>query len=250
MDVTPDAPETDERCRNIERGAKLIAVMPTNFSVVLQMPRGNLETIYPRALVLAGIRRYIEKKDYKSAYLACRNHRVDMNILHDYAPQQFLENVESVIFQLQKVGHIDLLLSQLREEDVAATMYLETLAAKNRTMQTDGDTPQGPISSLQKAQPPQSKVNRICDAFLQVLQTRYATNLQNVITANLCKSPPDIEAGLEVIADLNKSKPDLVEAAVEHICFLADVNKIYDCALGIYDLHLALLIAQQSQKVT
>jgi elongator complex protein 1 len=36
---------------------------------------------------------------------------------------------------------------------------------------------------------------------------------------------------------------------VEHICFLADSNQLYDHALGIYDLDVALLVAQQSQKV-
>jgi len=39
------------------------------------------------------------------------------------------------------------------------------------------------------------------------------------------------------------------ERAAEHICFLADVNQLYDHALGIYELDVALLIAQQSQKV-
>ena len=37
--------------------------------------------------------------------------------------------------------------------------------------------------------------------------------------------------------------------AVEHICFLVDVNKLYDNALGLYDINLTLLVAQQSQKV-
>ena len=41
---------------------------------------------------------------------------------------------------------------------------------------------------------------------------------------------------------------DQVDEVVEHICFLADVNRLYDNALGIYDLRLTLLIAQQSQK--
>lgn len=41
---------------------------------------------------------------------------------------------------------------------------------------------------------------------------------------------------------------DQVDATVEHICFLADVNRLYDSALGLYDLRLTLLIAQQSQK--
>lgn len=37
--------------------------------------------------------------------------------------------------------------------------------------------------------------------------------------------------------------------AVEHLCFLVDVNKLYDNALGLYDINLTLLVAQQSQKV-
>jgi elongator complex protein 1 len=114
LEIPLDEPEKDERCRSIERGAKLVAVMPTTFSLVLQMPRGNLETIYPRALVLAGIRRSISAKDYKTAFFACRGQRVDMNILHDYAPQQFMSNVLLFCKQLKKAEHIDQFLSQLR----------------------------------------------------------------------------------------------------------------------------------------
>jgi len=88
--------------------------MPTIYSVVLQMPRGNLETIYPRALVVAAIRRSIEDERYDEAFLACRNQRVDMNILHDHDPERFLASVPKVIAQIKKVEHIDLFLSQLR----------------------------------------------------------------------------------------------------------------------------------------
>jgi len=112
--VPADEPEKDERCRSIERGARLVTVMPSAYSVVLQMPRGNLETIYPRAMVVAGIRRSIESKDYRTAFLTCRNQRVDMNILHDHAPSQFLENIDLFVRQLKKVEHIDLFLSTLK----------------------------------------------------------------------------------------------------------------------------------------
>lgn len=94
-----------------------------------------------------------------------------------------------------------------------------------------------------------SKVDRICDAFLATLESKFTTNLQNVISAHVCKSPPDIRAGLRVISKLHQDRPELADTAVEHICFLADVNQVYDQALGLYDLDLALLVAQQSQKV-
>jgi elongator complex protein 1 len=43
--------------RRVERGALAVAACPSSMSLVLQMPRGNLETVYPRALVLAVVRR-------------------------------------------------------------------------------------------------------------------------------------------------------------------------------------------------
>lgn len=47
-----------------------------------------------------------------------------------------------------------------------------------------------------------SKVNRICDGFLATLEKRVDTNLHNLITAHVCKSPPDLEAGLRLGARL------------------------------------------------
>ena len=239
LEIPPDTPESDERCRSIERGARLVTVMPSIFALVLQMPRGNLETIHPRALVLAGIRDNISKKDYKNAFLACRNQRVDMNILHDHATQQFLSNVGLFIDQVKKVEYIDLFLSQLREEDVSANMYKETLPGGEYSQDLPG---------LEHSEGKTSKVNRICNAFLEALKGRTSTHFQNVVTAHVCKAPPDLDAGLTQIAGLRSKNSDLVDAAIEHICFLADVNRLYDNALGLYDLELALLVAQQSQK--
>lgn len=88
--------------------------MPTFANLVLQMPRGNLETIYPRAMVVAGIRKLIEDKNYKKAFTICRTQRVDMNILYDHAPEQFLLNVPLFIDQVRKITYIDLFLSSLR----------------------------------------------------------------------------------------------------------------------------------------
>lgn len=132
-----------------------------------------------------------------------------------------------------------------REEDVTQTMYKETrvLAGENAT-----HIPNGTITTPQNPAVATSKVNRICDAVLDVLKSRTATNLQNIITANVCKSPPALDDGLLVVARLMKEDSAMADKAVEHICFLADVNRLYENALGLYDLDLALLVAQQSQK--
>jgi len=49
--------EQEWETRRIERGALAVVACPSSMSLVLQMPRGNLETVYPRPLVLAVIRR-------------------------------------------------------------------------------------------------------------------------------------------------------------------------------------------------
>jgi elongator complex protein 1 len=114
MEIPPDDPEKDERCRSIERGARLVTAMPTNMSLVLQMPRGNLETIFPRAMVVAGIRKLIEALDYERAFAFCRTQRVDMNILYDHKPEQFLANTGLFLEKVRDTSNIDLFLSSLR----------------------------------------------------------------------------------------------------------------------------------------
>lgn len=245
LEVPSEEPEKDERCRRIERGARIVTIIPSACSLVLQMPRGNLETIYPRALVLAGVRESIRNKDYKKALLTCRTHRVDMNILHDYMPEQFMCNVEGFVKQVGTTEYMDLFLSSLSEDNVSETIYRDTLGPSDKPV-VNGTLVENPgqISSLGR-----SKVNKVCDAILQVLQKQSPPRLQNIVTAHVCKNPPDLEAGLKLLSNLSLEKDqESLEQAVEHICFLADVNQLYDSALGIYDLDVALLVAQQSQK--
>ena len=46
--------------RRVERGSRIVTVIPTSMSLVLQMPRGNLETINPRPLVLKVVKQEID----------------------------------------------------------------------------------------------------------------------------------------------------------------------------------------------
>ncbi|CCC07246.1 unnamed protein product [Sordaria macrospora k-hell] len=241
LDVPLDDPETDERCRSIERGGRLVTAMPSRMSIVLQMPRGNLETIYPRAMVLAGIRQLVEQKEYGAAFATCRTQRVDMNLLYDHRPEQFLENVGLFLDQVKNAADIDLFLSTLKEEDVTQTMYRNTKAGVVTA------TTQQPVAALATA-PKTSKINTICDAVLHSLKAKKSANLQNIITAHVCKNPPALSDGLQVVASLMEEDETLAERAVEHICFLVDINKLYDHALSLYNLELTLLVAQQSQR--
>lgn len=122
-------------------------------------------------------------------------------------------------------------------------MYQDTKRAKTQSnnIPTEQETP---LTS----KPTGPKANIVCNAILGNLQSRKATHLQNIITAHVCKVPPALDDGLTLVAGLMKENEKLAEKAVEHICFLVDVNRLYENALGLYNLELALLVAQQSQR--
>ena len=88
------------------------------------------------------------------------------------------------------------------EEDVSETLYKDTLKAPKADITQPGLVAPSPSKG--------SKVNRICDAFLSTLEKRLDTNLHNLITAHVCKSPPDLESGLQLVARLRGSYGTLV----------------------------------------
>lgn len=255
MQVPSDTPEVDERCRSIERGARIVTVIPSIYAVVLQMPRGNLETIYPRVLVVSGIRQHIRQGDYLAAFLACQTHQVDLNILHDYDPERFLSQIATFIDQLKKPSRVDEFLSKLKDEDVTETLYRDTL----KTGTTAGLPAPADQTRKQVGDKKTSKVNRIADAFIPILSSKASSSpnsannntnhLQNLITAHVSKRPADLDAALTLVATLLQTSPSEADAAISHLCFLTpDTNRLFDAALALYDLQLTLLVAQNAQR--
>lgn len=59
-DETQAPMPTDWEKRRVERGSKIVVAVPSSMSLVLQMPRGNLETINPRPLVMAVVRQDLD----------------------------------------------------------------------------------------------------------------------------------------------------------------------------------------------
>lgn len=236
----PDGiPEIDERCRAIERGARVVTVIPSSYAVILQMSRGNLETIYPRVMVLGGIRDHIRNLEYRKAFTVCQTHQVDLNLLYDYDSQLWQSNVERFVDELKKPSRIDEFIQKMKDEDVTKTIYREP--EKKEPLGNDLHRVISPAPQLQK-------VNSICDALIDILQKRSAEFQQNIITALVCKRPPQIAAALMMVSSLRQMSQEEADVAVAHLCFLTDNNRLYDAALGLYDLELTLLVAQNSQR--
>lgn len=105
----------------MERGSKIVTVV--NDNVILQMPRGNLETIQPRALTLHTAGSLICKCDYKRLFQLFRKHRINMNLIVDHQPQTFLLNVARFVQQINDPNDISLFLSELTDVDVTRGIY-------------------------------------------------------------------------------------------------------------------------------
>ena len=161
-----------------------------------------------------------------------RAHRVDLNLLHDHCPTAFLERVPEILAQIHHVDHINLLLSNLRNEDVTQSLYRPWDASTR-----------APMAHLD------TKVNQICDRFLEAMQAadeRYY--LSSILTAHVRKVPADYESGLRVLLKYMHTDMALAEEACKYIIFLVSADQLYKVALGMYDLSLALMIAQQSPR--
>merc|ERR1712166_1252482 len=64
--------------RSVEQGSRLVAILPQQPQMILQMPRGNLEGIYPRALVLRFVMSRIIRGEYIETFRMMRKHKVDL----------------------------------------------------------------------------------------------------------------------------------------------------------------------------
>ncbi|TPX49791.1 hypothetical protein SeMB42_g00599 [Synchytrium endobioticum] len=226
-------PEWEEFNRRVERGSRCAVAVPGGIHLVLQMPRGNLETIAPRAFVLSAVRKSLDQLDFKTAFVNSRKHRIDLNLLYDHNPTQFMEHLKEFIVQVEDPDYLNLFLSSLKNEDVTVDMYRRL---------TPFNHPPPEVTA--------EKTNTVCDAIRNMLEMidrkKY---VQTFLTAFVRRNPPDLEAAIARIRQLRyEVSLEAAESALKYVVFLADANRLYDVALGIYDLQLVVMVAQHTLK--
>lgn len=236
--LSTDANQNNETIRRVERGSRIVTVVPQDTKLILQMPRGNLETIHHRALVLAQVRKWLDRLMFKDAFDCMRKLRIDLNLIYDHNPKVFLENVELFLEQINSVNHVNLFLTELKEEDVTKTMYP---CPSSSTVQTalgfDG-----------------KKVDIVCDA-LRVAMEKMDPNKHclSILTSYVRKSTPELEIALQKVHELRVNPPVVpgavsAEEALKYLLFLVNVNELYEHSLGTYDFDLVVMVAEKSQK--
>ena len=223
----------DESFRRIERGAKIVTAIAGDIALVYQLPRGNLETVYPRALVLARVRRFIDDNQYAKALVYCRKHRIDMNILCDHDMDKFLQNTKVFVQQIHDADHLNLFLSGLRDEFVSETMYRGI-----------GAPIQNQISGTAEG-----KVNRVADTVRAACEAVDETKfLYPILTTYVRKNPQELELMLQRIKDLRVTSTKAAEDALRYVIVFVECDTLFDIALGMYDFPLTIMVAQQSHR--
>eukprot|EP01105_Mastigella_eilhardi_P008722 TRINITY_DN2101_c0_g1_i2.p1 TRINITY_DN2101_c0_g1~~TRINITY_DN2101_c0_g1_i2.p1 ORF type:complete len:1043 (-),score=243.04 TRINITY_DN2101_c0_g1_i2:933-3743(-) len=232
-----------DHTRNIERGGVIAAIpnVADSTLVILEMPRGNLETVHPRALVVHAVTNFLKVGDYAKAMACVRRHRIDPNLLCDYDLPRFLRDVPLVLRQVPCPDHINFLLASLREGDVTSAAYLDPAAPARRT----------PAKGAKK-------VNVVCDAFRQALvaagERKYATC---IVTSYIAKLPQELEQVLLLIRRLHEEEKQggdidecdaTAEKLLEFAAVFVDINTLFNTALSMYDFDLVLMVAEKSQR--
>uniref|UniRef100_A0A673YY13 Elongator acetyltransferase complex subunit 1 n=1 Tax=Salmo trutta TaxID=8032 RepID=A0A673YY13_SALTR len=228
----------DETLRRVERGSRIVTVVPQDTRLILQMPRGNLETIRHRALVLAQLRKWLDSQKFREAFECMRKLRINLNLIYDHNPKVFLESVETFLRQLDSINHINLFLTELKEEDTTTTMY------------------PCPVNTTGQSAPAAcgKKVDIVCDALRCTMESmdqhKYCLS---ILTSHVKKTVPELEVALQKVHELRVNPPSAANAvsaeeALKYLLFLVNVNELYEHSLGTYDFDLVLMVAEKSQK--
>eukprot|EP00038_Savillea_parva_P028780 m.66950 g.66950 ORF g.66950 m.66950 type:complete len:1467 (-) comp8400_c0_seq1:13-4413(-) len=221
--------------RNLERGSRIVTVVPFGTRVVLQMPRGNLEVICPRPLLIVALQAFLDRRDYRRAFLLARKHRLNLNLLYDRNPLQFDEDLKLFPTALQDPTYINVFLSDLRDENHAATF-------------DRGGSFAPPV-------PAPGKRDRICDALrttmLESADKRHF--LLSIVHAFICRSTPLYGQLLEYLRGIREQGGETnatdVDRALKYAAVVVkSADVLFDAALGTYDFDLVIMVAKVAQK--
>ena len=227
--------------RKIERGSRIVTAVACDTKVILQMPRGNIETISPRPLVIHTLKRLLNQKNYYEAVDIMRKNRIDMNLIFDHDPKEFLNNVELFVQNVDDPHRIDLFIANLADNsdvtrDVYAFNYYNKLHhdAKENGKLFDRKTDRI-VTEIRNAM---KKIDE--EKFLLPILTTYV------------KSPNDeMHLALIKLKAMKESKRDYkvnFDEGLRHLLYVADANELCDVALGTYDFDLVMLVFEYSQK--
>lgn len=81
------------------------------------MPRGNLEGIYPRIMMIKEVVELTEAAQYGKAFRLLRQHKIDINLIYDASPELFLSNIAKFVKEVKQVDYLNLFINSLSDDE-------------------------------------------------------------------------------------------------------------------------------------
>ncbi|KAI4370616.1 hypothetical protein MLD38_018951 [Melastoma candidum] len=241
-----------------EKGAKIVGVLHGDeAAVLLQAPRGNLECIYPRKLVLASIINALVQQRFRDALLMVRRHRIDFNIIVDHCGwHNFLSSAPEFVKQVENISYLTEFVCSIKKENIVDTLYRNYVASSAISGTQNED------AGVRKASEPSIKVSSVLKAISKAIEEQLPESPSRelcILTTLAQSEPPALEEalgriklirGLELSGfnDVRGASLPSAEEALKHLLWLSDSEAVFESALGLYDLHLAAMVALNSQK--
>ncbi|GAX74696.1 hypothetical protein CEUSTIGMA_g2144.t1 [Chlamydomonas eustigma] len=268
---TANAAARDMLVRAVEQGSELVAVPRGTVTAVLQMPRGNLESMSPRALVLAAITQSLDCKQYAEAWRLAGSNRVDLNLIVDYRWPTILHHMPAFMNEVPGPSDLCDLLFAIHNGNVTAQggpysgmvttnqpTALEAIPSPPSISATT--TTAAATAAGSKEAPPASKVNAVCDAIVAAVEglpggrEKY---LNVIVTAFARKEARQLDMALACIRDTKEaslsqgteSSKNAAERALKHLLLHVDADELYRVALGMYSLPLAYMVIANAQAL-
>lgn len=254
-----------------ERGARLVAAVGgSSAAVILQTVRGNLETVYPRNLVLGSIVAALCDSKFNEAVLLARRHHIDLNLIVDFRGwEAFVQWSVEFIRQVRNLNHVTELVCAVSAGNFVDSIYQDLLLPYMKEigdLNLESGTVAVKSSDSQQKIPAQSmKVRSVMHAIRKALQDEVVASPKRelcILTTMARSDPPELEEALQRIKKLREeemnhlmeeedmghaSKRLSAEEALKHLLWLSDPESVFNAALGLYDLHLAAMVAAHSQ---
>jgi hypothetical protein len=260
--------------RPVERGARLIASIEYDSKIIIQLPRGNLETFEPRPLIILRAQQLLNQRHVADCLLLLRLQRIDLNYLVDFDPTIFFAALAQWIPEAlqKKADLLSLFITSLDAVDVTTTKYVlfDETSLENRQRRRAFVEQERFVGD--------EKINVVCrrmrEELLRYLATMQATTptataasaasvqLQTtVLNAVLCtyakQRPPLLVDALHFIqaqqqraiatATVGGGTRLVQVAAIKYLVFLVDGAQLFDAAVGDCVFDLARAVARQCQ---
>ncbi|KAJ7578291.1 IKI3 family-domain-containing protein [Mycena floridula] len=245
--------------RRIERGARIVTALPGDTvgpssastgegsantkvrstgtlqnGLVMQMPRGNLETVFPRVLVEEGIKGFLASHRWRAAFLSARRGRVDLGILvreaglasssasaadasavstnaeaHGKEEREelhpFVPHIPSFIAQIPEPDYLCAFLVEIGRSTFPKSVISAIADGVRAVLTTRSSVSASDAEVVESSETTSKESEKIGKAGLD---PKYITT---VLTTHVMKTPPDLERALGVLGSV-RDTPALAPA--------------------------------------